>query len=201
MRIVIVQRYQRRAAATLFGRRGCDYSAAMKPSLIFAFSLVLSLAAGCASFAPGFPGSGLTRTFEAPIARVKPAFVTTLSQMGMQISAIEFRGKNEVLRARKGDRSAEIELERLSATSTRVRVTGNSEAAGQVMRETEKRLTQSNPRARNRSTMAQCAATPRASIASFSTILFEWQGQALFHICPSGHTPRNTITPGTRLRT
>ena len=153
----------------------------MKTALIFAFSLVLSLVAGCASFAPGFPGSGLTRTFEAPIARVKPAFVSTLAQMGLPVSAIETRGGNEVLKARKADKSVEIEFERLGATSTRVRVTGSSEAAGQVMREAEKRLAQSNPRARNRSAMAQCAATPRASIASLSTILLEWQGQALFH--------------------
>ena len=48
-------------------------------------------------------------------------------------------------------------------------------------------ISQSNPRAKNRLAMAQCAATPRASIASFSTIYFEWQGQPLFHICPSGH--------------
>lgn len=113
----------------------------MKTALIFAFSLILSLVAGCASFAPGFPGSGLTRTFEAPITRVKPAFVTTLSQMGMQISAIELRGKNEVLRARKGDRSADIELERQNANSTRVHAKASDDAtASQIMRETEKRL-------------------------------------------------------------
>jgi hypothetical protein len=141
MRIVIAQRYQRRVAATLFGRRGSDYSAAMRTALVFAFSLVLSFVAGCTSFAPGFPGSGLTRTFEAPIARVKPAFVTTLSQMGMQISAIEMRGKNEMLRARKGDRSAVIELERLNVNSTRVHVKGSDDTtASQIMRETEKRL-------------------------------------------------------------
>ena len=60
--------------------------------------------------------------------------------MGMPISAIEMRGGNEVLKARKADKSVEIEFERLSATSTRVRVTGSDETAGQVMRETEKRL-------------------------------------------------------------
>jgi len=113
----------------------------MKTSLTFAVSLVLSLVAGCASFVPDFPGSGLTQTFEAPIGRVKPAFVTTLSQMGMQMSAMELRGRNEVLRARNGKRSADIELERLNANSTRVRVKGSDDAtARQIMRETEKRL-------------------------------------------------------------
>jgi hypothetical protein len=113
----------------------------MKIALILALSLVLSLVSGCTSFAPGFPGSGLSRTFEAPMARVKPAFVSTLSQMGMPISAIELRGKVEVVKARRGDKSAEVELERMSAGSTRVRVKGSDDAtASEIMRETEKRL-------------------------------------------------------------
>jgi hypothetical protein len=112
----------------------------MRTPLILAFSLVLSLAAGCSSLPPSFPGSDLTKTFELPIARVKPAFVSTLAQMGMPISAIETRGNNEVLKARKADKSVEIEFERLGPASTRVRVTGSGETAGQVMRETEKRL-------------------------------------------------------------
>lgn len=113
----------------------------MKIGLVLA--LGLSLVAGCAGVDDALrriSGTGVERTFEAPIARVKPAFVTTLSQMGMQISAIEMRGRNEMLRARKGDRSADIELERLNASSTRVRITGSSETAGQIMRETERRL-------------------------------------------------------------
>jgi hypothetical protein len=144
MRIVIVQRYQRRAATTLFSRRDYDYSAVMRTALISAFSLVLSLVAGCAGVDDALrriSGTGVERTFAMPIARVKPAFVSTLSQMGMPISAIELRGKNEVLRARKGDRSADIELERLNANSTRVHVKGSDDAtASQIMRETEKRL-------------------------------------------------------------
>ena len=110
----------------------------MRTALILAFSLFLSLVAGCESLPSGFPGSGLTKTFNAPIARVKPAFVTTVVQMGMSIAAIETRGKNEVLKARRADKNVEIEFERLTATSTRVRVSGSDEA--QIMRETEKRL-------------------------------------------------------------
>ena len=111
----------------------------MRTALLLAFSLI----AGCASFggtAPHFLAGGASRTFEVPIARVKPAFVSTLSQMGMTISAIEKRGGNEVVKARKTDRSVEIEFERLGPASTRVRVTGSSDAASRVMRETEKRL-------------------------------------------------------------
>jgi hypothetical protein len=42
------------------------------------------------------------------------------------------------VKAKKAGKSVEIEFERLSATATRVRVSGSDEA--QIMRETEKRL-------------------------------------------------------------
>lgn len=105
---------------------------------IFGALLVLALVAGCESLPPGFPGSGVTRTFAAPIARVKPAFVSTLTQMGLPISALEVRGKSEVIKSKKSDKSVEIEFERLGANSTRVRVSGSDEA--RIMSETEKRL-------------------------------------------------------------
>jgi len=97
----------------------------------------MAVAAGCASFSGFSPGS---RQFDAPIARVRPAFVATLAQMGMPITAIENRGAGEVLKSRKSGQSVEIELERLSATSTRVRVNGTGELPAQIMRETEKRI-------------------------------------------------------------
>jgi hypothetical protein len=59
-------------------------------------------------------------------------------QMGMSVAAVEMRGKNEVLKARRSDKSVEIEFERLGATSTRVRVSGSDQA--RIMSETEKRL-------------------------------------------------------------
>ena len=113
----------------------------MNKPLKFALPLLLALAAGCASDG-GFtlPGSlgGVTRTFSVPVARVKPAFVTTLTQMGMPISAVEVRGRNEVIKSKKADKSVEIEIERLGAASTRVRVSGSDQA--RIMSETEKRL-------------------------------------------------------------
>jgi hypothetical protein len=107
----------------------------------FLFLLVLALAAGCTSIESAWKSAasaGVEKTFNAPIARVKPAFVATLNQMGMPIAALEVRGKNEVVKARRAGRSAEIEFERLGASSTRVRVNGSDEA--QIMREAEKRL-------------------------------------------------------------
>jgi hypothetical protein len=116
----------------------------MRRALVLALVLPVGWLSACTSIDNVWQratGSGVERTFEAPIARVKPAFISTLSQMGMPISAMELRGRNEVLRARKGGRSADIELEPLNAKSTRVRVMGSDDAtASEIMRETEKRL-------------------------------------------------------------
>jgi hypothetical protein len=115
----------------------------MNRSLRFALGLLLALAAGCSTTGGGFSlpeslGGGVSKTFNLPVARVKPAFLSTVVQMGMSVAAVEMRGKNEVLKARRSDKSVEIEFERLSASSTRVRVAGSDQAA--IMRETEKRL-------------------------------------------------------------
>lgn len=109
----------------------------------FALVLAFSLLAGCSSFdgARSFGGGGTTRTFAEPIARVKPAFVSTLAEMGMQITAIEVHGKREVLKARKSAQRVEVEIERLSAASTRVRVIASDDAAaGRIIRQAEKNL-------------------------------------------------------------
>lgn len=105
----------------------------MKLSSILALTLAVTLATGCATLEntapPATAGAGAYRTFDAPIARVKPAFVSTLASMGMAISAVEVRGKREVLKARKAGSSVEIELERLGPASTRARVAMNTGAA------------------------------------------------------------------------
>jgi hypothetical protein len=100
----------------------------MKYLLVF----VLCLIAGCASFdgtGPFGRAAGNTRTFAAPIARVKPAAVSTLAQMGMSISSIETRGGREVVKARKAGSSVEVEFERLGPASTRIRVIMSAGAA------------------------------------------------------------------------
>jgi hypothetical protein len=112
----------------------------MRTAPIFALCLVLTLAAGCASFAPDFTGNGLTSTIAAPMARVKPAFISTLAQLGLPVSAMETRGGIEVVKAKKAGQVVEIEFERLGIASTGVRVTGNSETAARIMRESERRL-------------------------------------------------------------
>ncbi len=110
----------------------------------FVCLIALSLIVGCASLGGTTPSE---RTFEAPMARVKPAFISTFASMGMMISAIEVRGGREVLKARKGNNEVEVELEPLSRTATRARVAARSggllydeAAATRVMRQAEKLL-------------------------------------------------------------
>ena len=116
----------------------------MKSMAALALGLLVAFSSGCSSVQSAWQnvtGSSVERTFSVAIAQVKPAFVSTLNQLGMPIAAIEVRGKNEVVKAKRANRSVEVEFERLSASSTRVRVVGSDDAtANQVMRETEKRL-------------------------------------------------------------
>lgn len=120
----------------------------MKTTTALALGLLLAIVSGCSSIQStwqGITGSSVERTFSVPIAQVKPAFVSTLNQMGMPIAAIEVRGKNEVVKAKRANRSVEVEFERLGASSTRVRVVGSDDStANQVMNETEKRLRSSS---------------------------------------------------------
>ncbi len=106
--------------------------------------IALSLIVGCASPGGTAPSE---RTFELPMARVKPAFVSTFASMGMMISSIETRSGKEVLKARKGGSQVEVELEALSRNSTRARVGARSGgllyddgAASRVIRQAEKLL-------------------------------------------------------------
>ena len=114
---------------------------------------MLCLIAGCASFDGTGPGTGpfggptvTVKTFNAPISRVKPAVVSTVVQMGMSVSAIETRGGREVLKARKGTSSVQVEFERLGPSSTRIHAAVHSGAAydaaatSRFIQQTEKTL-------------------------------------------------------------
>ena len=116
----------------------------MHRTRLAALVLALIVLPGCSSIESAWKsatGASVEKTLNAPIARVKPAFISTLSQMGLPIAAMDVRGKSEIIKARKADQSVEIELERVNAHSTRARVTGSDDAiAAEVMRETERRL-------------------------------------------------------------
>ena len=110
----------------------------------FAWIIVAALAAGCASISGTTPG---TWQYDAPMSRVKPAFISTLSGMGMMITSLEARGGREVLRAKRGGSEVEVELEAVGRTATRARVGARSggllyddAAAARIMRQAEKHL-------------------------------------------------------------
>lgn len=109
----------------------------------FAWIIVASLA-GCASIDGTTPS---TRHFDAPMARVKPAFVSTLASMGMMISSVEVRGGREILKARKAGSEVEIELESVSRTATRARISARTgdllydhDTASKIIQQTDKLL-------------------------------------------------------------
>ena len=109
-----------------------------------AWIIAVALLAGCASIGGTAPS---TRQFNAPMARVKPAFISTLAGMGMSISALEVRGGREILKARKSGGEVEIELEAVSRTTTRAQVgarTGgllyDDAAAARILRQVEKHI-------------------------------------------------------------
>jgi hypothetical protein len=116
----------------------------------FSLLIALCLVAGCASFDGAGPLGGpsdATRTFAAPIARVKPAFISTLASMGMAISALEVRGGREVIKARKAGSEVEIALEAVGRSTTRAQIAARSggmlydeAAASSVIRQVEKLL-------------------------------------------------------------
>jgi hypothetical protein len=116
----------------------------------FAWILLLAAFAGCSSIG-GIGGIGGTvpsaKQFDAPMARVKPAFISTLSGMGMMITSLETRGGREVLKAKKGGSEVEVELEAVSGSATRARVGARSggllyddDAANRILQLAEKRL-------------------------------------------------------------
>jgi len=114
----------------------------MKSALL----VVLCLIAGCSSLDSAGPFGGTaanTRTFEAPMARVKPAFISTIASMGMAVSALEVRGGRDVIKARKAGSVVEIELEAVNKSTTRARVVakgGDDAMAARIIRQAEKIL-------------------------------------------------------------
>ena len=100
----------------------------MRIAWLRTLALASTLVAGCMSLDSITPRSldPASRTFAAPMARVKPAFVSTLASMGMSISAVDVRGGREIIRARSASKEVEIELESVSPATTRARVAARS---------------------------------------------------------------------------
>lgn len=88
-----------------------------------------------------------TRTFTAPLPRVKNASIGALKRMGIKTDEVKKVEHGEVITARAGKREIEVELEFLTVNTTRMRVTAresglfyDSATAAEIIAQTEKAL-------------------------------------------------------------
>lgn len=92
--------------------------------------------------------NGITyRTFTLPVSRVRGATMTALDRMGIKVEGSEKVELAEVIKAHSADRAIEIELEPVSAKTTRMRVVAkkgpvfyDSATATEIILQTEKVL-------------------------------------------------------------
>jgi hypothetical protein len=97
-------------------------------------AVLVTLASGCEPLsltALGIGGSAAvnhkmsstpTRTFTAPILRVKTASIGALKRMGIATEEVRKVDNGELITARVGRREIQVELESLTANTTRMRV-------------------------------------------------------------------------------
>ncbi|HKQ28217.1 MAG TPA: hypothetical protein VJT77_06420 [Burkholderiales bacterium] len=97
-------------------------------------AVVVTLVSGCEPLsltALGIGGSAAvnhkmsstpTRTFTAPILRVKTASIGALKRMGIATEEVRKVDNGELITARVGRREIQVELESLTANTTRMRV-------------------------------------------------------------------------------
>jgi hypothetical protein len=120
---------------------GCIVLAGCQP-------LALSLAGAGASAAVGHSLSGITyRTFTAPLPLVKKASLAALENMGITLDSFGRFDDGEVIFARAGGRTVEIELEAISQRATRLRVSTRNggfffdgATANEIVAQTQKML-------------------------------------------------------------
>jgi hypothetical protein len=88
-----------------------------------------------------------TRTFTAPLVKVKAASIGAMKRMGIQLGEITKTENGELITARVGKREIQVELESLSASTTRMRVLArdgslfyDGATASEIIAQTEKVL-------------------------------------------------------------
>ena len=94
--------------------------------------------------------SGITyRTFTAPMPKVKGATMAALNRMGLKVTSTQKVEGTEVIKATANDREIEVELEPLSASTTRMRTVAkkgllyDSATATEIILQTERTLNNS----------------------------------------------------------
>jgi hypothetical protein len=124
-----------------------------------AFLVLALLATGCETLSLtmlGIGGSAAmshhlsstpSRTFTLPLLKVKDASIGALKRMGMQAEEVKQVENGEVITARLGKREIEVELESLTAFTTRMRVVARNggffydgATAAEIIVQTEKGL-------------------------------------------------------------
>ncbi|HEY1287233.1 MAG TPA: hypothetical protein VGF58_02840 [Burkholderiales bacterium] len=89
-----------------------------------------------------------SRTFTAPLTRVKNASIDALRRMGIEAGEVKKVDTGEVITARAGNREIEVELESLTAQTTRMRVVArdgsfffhDGATAAEIIAQTQKSL-------------------------------------------------------------
>ena len=88
-----------------------------------------------------------SRTFTAPLTRVKNASIAALRRMGIEAGEVKKIDTGEVITARVGNREIEVELESITAQTTRMRVVARNGSffhdgatAAEVIAQTQKGL-------------------------------------------------------------
>jgi hypothetical protein len=88
-----------------------------------------------------------TRTFTAPLAKVRIASIGALKRMGITTDGTKKIENGEVITARAGNREIEVELEFLTVNTTRMRVIARNGSlfydgatASEIIAQTEKSL-------------------------------------------------------------
>ena len=88
-----------------------------------------------------------SRTFTLPLLKVKSASISALKRMGIQAEEVKQVENGEIITARLGKREIEVELESLTAFTTRMRVVARNggffydgATAAEIIVQTEKGL-------------------------------------------------------------
>ena len=132
---------------------------ARRAALAAAILIVAALVSGCETIALAGLGIGgtaavnhrmsgtPTRTFTAPLKKVKMASIGALKRMGIAHDDVKKIDNGEVIIARVGKREIEVELESLTANTTRMRVVARNGSlfydgatASEIIAQTEKGL-------------------------------------------------------------
>ena len=132
---------------------------ARRAAVAVAILVVAALVSGCETLALAGLGVGgtaavnhkmtstPTRTFTASLNKVKLASIGALKRMGIQHDVIKKVENGEIITARVGKRAIEVELESLTANTTRMRVVArdggffyDGATASEIIVQTEKGL-------------------------------------------------------------